>query len=142
MVALQGFYIAVSTPEGFNPACSGNGSSHGSNIRHFILDRRLADIRIIVFPQFSAWSINDKVDLFILDGIHNIRTAFMHFVDSLGLKTIFGEKLMGPAGGPDLKPEFFEASGNLQRCLFVLIRNSYQHRASDRQILLAASRAL
>jgi hypothetical protein len=89
VVALKGFDLALSLPEGFNPTRSSNSRSQRSYIWHLILNRCFPDIGIIVLTQFPAWRVDHQLYFFILDSIHDIRTAFVYLINGFGMDTIF-----------------------------------------------------
>ena len=78
MITLQGLGPAMPFTEGGNALdcchCGGNGGDIGD----FILDRRLADVGIVVLAELAAGGIDDQVNGAVFDGIDNIRPSLVH----------------------------------------------------------------
>jgi len=122
MVTLKGLHLAVTPPESSDPLGGCNGRSRRGDIGHLILDRSLADIRIIIFAQLAARCIDDQLNLLVLNPIYDIRPAFLHLPYGFGFDAVFGQEAVRPFGCPDLEAKFVELPGSLQNSLSVLLR--------------------
>jgi hypothetical protein len=78
MVSLEGFRPSMSLSDSRNAFGSGYSCSERGDIGHFILDGSLSDVRVIMFAEPAGGRIDDQVNFFVLNAIHNIGATFMH----------------------------------------------------------------
>ena len=77
MVGLKWFDQSMIIVIGLNTPHSSHGCCEGGDVRNLMLDCRFADIEIIVFAQLPAWCIYHQLDLTVLNGIYDVRPAFV-----------------------------------------------------------------
>jgi hypothetical protein len=83
MVALQGFddrLPVLSCSDSFN---GGRRCRRCRDIRHFILDCRFSDIRIVIITSLADRRINNQMNLPVLNRIDNIRPTFVKLQNRL-----------------------------------------------------------
>ena len=83
VVALQGLYLAGLFPEGGYAFCGCRSSGYRSDVRYLVFDGGLSDIGIIVLTLLSGRSIDNKLNVTVLDIIKDIRPSFVQFQDAL-----------------------------------------------------------
>ena len=98
MISLERFWLCFSVLASLDAACGGDCGRCRGDIWHVIFYGCFADIGIIMLAEFAGGGgVYHKIDFLVLDGIDDIRPAFMHFLDQFGLYAVLSKKLMGAA---------------------------------------------
>jgi len=126
VILLQGFDGAWLAFAGGDTLDGGGSGSGSGDIRYFVLDGRLSDVRIVVFAEFAGGGIDDKLDFTVFDGVDYVGSAFVHFEDGFAFDFILCEELMGAGGGFNFEAEVLKFSCGFQNSGFLTVDNGYQ----------------
>lgn len=99
-------------PEGGNSLGGGAGGGDGCNIGHLVLDGRFADVGIVMLAELAAGRIDDELNLFVFDPIHNVGPAFMHLQNLFRFHAVLPEEAVRSVCGLDSEAQIPEFPGH------------------------------
>src|SRR5512139_3503312 len=83
MVLLQGLNPTASATKGGDALGGSDCRRYGREVGYLVFDGGLTDVGIVNLAQFSRRRVDDQVDFLVLDGVDDVRSPFMQFVDAL-----------------------------------------------------------
>src|SRR6266516_6069735 len=95
-----------------NPVRAGQCGAHRRHDRELGGKRSIADDDFVLSWNFSARSVDDEIDVAVLDAIENVRASLVNFEDLGYLDSSFRKRLGGSAGGNDFKAELHKLPRN------------------------------
>src|SRR5690554_3642427 len=83
----------------FDRATEGFAPRQRGCVGYLVLQRRLANLRRVCNGLATLGSVDDQLNLAVLDGINNVRTAFAHLVHPVNLEARIADHLCRAGGG-------------------------------------------
>src|ERR1700686_480988 len=110
---------------------SGERSDRGNAPRY----RRPAD-GFLVEPGLEARGrVNDELNALALYKVHDVGTAFFHFIDALHVHAGGFDDVGGAGGRDQLEPHVNELTGDLSDVALVVVRHTQEYGSLDWQFL-------
>ena len=103
-----------------------------------MLDGILADVGIADIVLLGAGSVDDQIDLSVLDRINDIGTSLEYLVYALALNSGFLDLLICGACSEDLESVICKALCNGKQIRLIVVVNADEHGSGKRKLCLGS----
>ena len=114
MVLLKRTNASLSLLAGGDALSGGNGRGQGGDVRDLKSNGRFANIGVVIDAELPARRVDNYLNFFVFDSVHNVGATLMHLKNVLGRYAMFCQEPMGPVGRLDLKAQPVKLLGHVK----------------------------